>query len=69
MKCICGYEQLEDYETEDGKAVGDEKFVRIDCFGKAFETDKSTGSYIGEYEKVHLYGCPKCHTVQFERTW
>jgi len=26
MKCLCGYEHLEKWHTEDEKGVGDEKF-------------------------------------------
>jgi len=45
MKCICGYERLHDWQTNDNKEVGDQDFIRIDCFGKPFETDKKTDSY------------------------
>lgn len=40
MKCVCGYEKLEDWETDDNIPVGDEKFIQISCLGKRFETDK-----------------------------
>jgi hypothetical protein len=67
MKCICGYEKLEDWQTDDNKAVGDEDFIRIDCFGKAFETDKKCNDYYGnEYRKAFLFACPKCGTVRME---
>jgi hypothetical protein len=67
MKCLCGYERLQDYMTDDGKEVGDEEFIRVDCFGKPFETDsEKEGCCYGEekYRKAYLYSCPKCGTVK-----
>ncbi len=65
MKCLCGYERLKDWEAKDNKEVGDEDFIKIDCFGKPFETDGKTGNYYGdEYKNGYLYACPKCKMVQ-----
>lgn len=65
--CNCGYEFKHDYETEDDKQVGDEMFIRIDCFGKPFETDHENEYWDGwhpdKYDKAYLYACPKCKNV------
>lgn len=66
MKCVCGYEKLYDWQTNDGKEIGDEDFIRIDCFGKPFETDKKESDYYGDYENGYMYACPKCMTVKFQ---
>ena len=69
MKCCnCGYEFKHDYETEDNKQVGDEMFIKIDCFGKPFETDHEDEDlyyrrYEDRYNKAYLYACPKCRNV------
>ena len=61
MKCpVCGYEYDNDCNVNKTR---DEPFIRIDCFGKEFETD------VWEYDnyiKVYLYGCPKCKSVQYK---
>lgn len=67
-KC-CGYEHHEDYGSGKLIKTGDEKFVRIDLLGRAFETDVEEDSWSSEYKKAYLYGCPKCNTVQFEFIW
>ena len=67
MKCLCGYERLYDYQTDDDIEVGDESFIKILCFGKPFETDKEKeGSYGYEKEEGRLYACPKCMTVKLD---
>ena len=37
--CNCGYEFKDAYETDDNKQIGDERFIKIDCVGRPFETD------------------------------
>lgn len=67
-KCpSCGYE----YEMNYGRnrnpndiLKGDEEFIRIDCVGRAFETDKN--DYFDRMISVYLYGCPKCKSVHYE---
>lgn len=43
-------------------------FIRIDCFGKPFETDHEDEDlyyrrYGDKYNKAYLYACPKCRNV------
>jgi phage FluMu protein Com len=71
MKCpVCGYIHEDEWEREDSVEIGDERFVRIDCLGRSFETDKDiTEDYEPQkYAKVYLYGCPKCKSVQFSES-
>lgn len=68
MKCCnCGYEFIDKWETKDNTQVGDERFVRIDLFGKQFETNHENKDWcryhLDEYDKVYLYGCPKCRNI------
>ena len=65
MKCICGYEKLYDYQTDDCVEVGDKEFIRIDCFGKPFETSVKTPYYCSsDYQTTYLYACPKCGVIK-----
>ena len=69
MKCVCGYEQLDDWELknrleEDPNFVnGDEEFkgsqlpVRIQMYTAGYR------GYTGIEDKT-LYACPKCGTVK-----
>lgn len=71
MKCpVCGYEAEQDYcegkEENNFMTMGDENFVKIDCFGKPFETDAEKDDYFERYKKAYLYGCPKCKSVQYD---
>ena len=67
--CNCGYEFKDAYRTEDNKQVGDERFIRIDCFDKPFETDHEDkdnyyyNRYADRYDKAYLYACPKCRNI------
>jgi len=59
-KCkACGYDNS--YNTELGKRVGDEEFVRI---AGNFTTEVDV-HYGGNIRKVILLGCPKCYTIMF----
>lgn len=73
-KCpACGYE----YEMNYGKGYKDknlilkgyEPFIKINCVGRAFETDKDISDDYEprEYMKVYLYGCPRCCIVHFNK--
>lgn len=66
MKCICGYEKVEHWRTDDGIGIGDEDFITIDCFGKPFETSKRKNNWNGDCETTYLYACPKCGTVKMD---
>ncbi len=73
MKCLCGYQYLEDWEIEresdwgankelahELKARnGPEEFVRIDG---NFTCEKDHG----DIKKVRLYACPECGLIHAE---
>ena len=69
MKCpVCNYIHEDEWENDNKVEIGDEPFVRIDCLGRAFETDEDVAEDYGSQERgrVYLYGCPKCKNVQFQ---
>jgi hypothetical protein len=61
VECVCGYERLEDYESESGVAVGDEKFINV----KGNFTIEDEYTY--NIREVNLYSCPKCGTIQMNK--
>lgn len=65
--CNCGYEFKDAYETDDDKQVGDERFIRIDCLGRPFETNHKNKYWDGyrpdKYDVAYLYACPKCKNI------
>jgi len=67
----CGYEyeMVYDYKRyHENITKGDKSFVKIDCIGRPFETDKNLAEPYedSEYAKVYLYGCPKCKSIHYE---
>lgn len=59
MKCVCGYEYEEDWSSGDKQVIkGDEEFIAIDCHVTIRENFQDN--------KVHLFACPKCKTVQVD---
>ena len=63
MKCeACGYKVLESWLTNDGERIGDEDFIIIKNGNNHFSSPRG----FDEDREIHLYGCPKCNTVQFE---
>lgn len=57
MKCLCGYEYVKNID----EVKGDESFIDITLTNDIeFQIYKGRG----EYEKVYLKACPKCHTVK-----
>ncbi len=64
MKCICGYEHKEEWDSETRKfvrTIGDDEFIEI-----IGEFNKEVDSNYGGTHKisVSLYACPKCFTVR-----
>lgn len=64
MKCVCGYERLERWQTDDGVAVGNKKFINLD-FGRypVMQLDDDYG-----YASIQptVYACPKCGTLKID---
>lgn len=67
MKCICGYEQLDDWETDDYKAIGDEKFIYINIDHASVNVGVRQKGWGGELfindRPAYLYACPKCGMI------
>lgn len=72
-KCpACEYEyemNYGSYKKKEEILKGDEPFVKIDCVGRPFETDKDISDEYEsrEYMGVYLHGCPKCGVVHFSK--
>ena len=67
MKCICGYEHesgIDDEGEWQDNLIGDAEFIRIE--GTIFRKYVTNGTYLGLYEDVDLFACPKCGTVRME---
>ena len=63
MKCICGYERLYNYQTDDGKEVGDKDFITIN----GTFTINDYKNYFSDIGEVSLKACPECGTIQMCR--
>lgn len=61
MKCLCGYEKIEKWNSEDGEEVGDEKFILVN-FGLYPQVRRD---YFEDY-KIEVYACPKCGTLKID---
>lgn len=60
MKCICGYEYLEKWHTEDNKGVGDKNFITVK-FGLYPQIRVDCEDY-----KTEVYACPKCGILKID---
>ena len=67
MICICGYANKsqnswthteEEYE---GKRIGEEEFIKI---SGEFNVHVSDGGIYSHLNRVSLYACPECKTIQ-----
>jgi hypothetical protein len=65
MKCLCGYEHVE--EDEQGKGVGDKPFIEVDVLleGIFCEVEHYTpGTTL--LSKGQIKSCPKCGTLKID---
>lgn len=70
MKCVCGYEYDEEWNSEERRYVvilGDKPFIRLYTSNdiKVYYKRRSDYYSNGE-EEVSLYACPKCGTVKVD---
>ena len=68
MKCICGYEQGNDWVIPEGKEI--EEYVEVNPKGEKFIeingnfTINSVMRYAYNIKEVRLYACPECGTAK-----